>query len=210
MRWEADFKYTLKHFADCRLVVEVHVKFKMTNAMKDAWDTTNPGQDLSEGEKRVKLMQEGVNKNWNNKFKLCCNNCIERCKDGVKIEVVLVESNFGHQVRIINDPNSGSTDGQWNLSQPAGLGTAAAHEAGHMLVNVEGYGDVSDIKGANDKIEEGQPQPQEGTNTEPNGIMGGGGNGATLNNFWNVLHNAGQVGLKGCSLKPVGQACGAN
>ena len=76
-----------------------------------------------------------------------------------------------------------------------------------MLGNPEGYGGVSDIRGANQNVPEGDPKPIEGKDTESEGIMGGKGNGALLNDYWNILQNIRSVKLSGCTLKKQAETC---
>ena len=203
--------YTLKHYSDCRLVVEVHVRFVMPNKMKKVWDKTD-NNGISQGQMVVNQINQGIANRWNNKYKLCCENCITRCKQGIKIEAVLAEDNTGNNIQIFNDPNAhASFEDQWNLAQGQGIGDAAAHEFGHFLGNPEGYGLVSDINtdvfNRLPGLQNGIPRPQEGVDTEKNGIMGLHGGDAQYNDFWNILANAWRVKLTGCSLKKIDATC---
>lgn len=207
-RTSARYACNLRHYSDCRLVVEVSVRITPHRFLQEALDFTPQGSEQTLGQQQVGFMQAAVDGNWSNRYKLCCGNYIERCADGVSVSVVLSKGNMGMPISIINN-DGGSTDRVWNLGQAAGIGVVAAHEIGHLLDNVESYGNVRGIRGFPRDLGENSPRPQEGVDTELEGIMGG-GRGATRNNFWSILHNVRSVGLNGCELRAVNGDCVEN
>jgi RHS repeat-associated protein len=138
------------------------------------------------------LYQEGVRQQWDNKFKLVCEEC--KCAGYlIRVKLVFVESGQDLTIAVNRGEGQGGVGAgalvQWGTSDPQGT---AGHEIGHQLGNADEYGNVNGT--------------DYGAGYQSNGgVMNNPENSALEKNFNSILQEASNdVKGENCRLVPVG------
>ena len=127
---EVKYHFNLVKAENCTLNVEIPIKFVIAAKTGLNYEQKKKIREEIKNGSVHKQFKAGIDKAWNNKFKLCCK--CEECPNGYDVNIGLkLVKGEGWVVALTRTKTHRSDQLLWNLAQ--GAGVVAAHEVGHML-----------------------------------------------------------------------------